>query len=135
MKNVQTLTFRKFKINDSLGQFHKFKEPYEIEVKAVKPHANQSLMQVKACILQDVLGNELDFQRVPVPENIQIGDKATIDGKPCEGSYILGDGSEWQFVAGVLKKIIPPSEPTAGSIMSKIVNLKKYFETIKTEFQ
>ncbi len=128
---VVNLVFEKVSINKSLGEFHHFKQPVKIEVQAVKLKPGQKFMD---CVLQDVTGAEIDFQEVPVPTDIQIGDKATVDGKPCEGSYILGDGSEWQFESGVLKKIIPPSEPTAGSILNKIVNLKKDLVNIKKSF-
>ncbi|MFO7656338.1 MAG: hypothetical protein R6W78_04665 [Bacteroidales bacterium] len=119
-KPVVNLVFKRTVLNKSLGPSHTFKQSIEVKV--------------QACLLQDVLGNELDFSQVNVPDNIQVGDKATVAGIPAAGSYVLGDGSELLFEAGILKKIIPPSEPTAGSIMSKIVNLKKDLVNIKKSF-
>lgn len=109
----------------------------------------------KNIMLQDVNGVEIDFgDAVQTPDQVIVGVKGTVDGKPAEGEYTLADGKTYVFVAGELTEI---KEPNQGNEMevelealkaentelkSKIeaVNkmqedAKKELETAKTEFK
>lgn len=39
-----------------------------------------------------------------------VGDKATVDGTPAEGEYLMPDGSTFVFAGGELTQIVPPNE-------------------------
>lgn len=39
-----------------------------------------------------------------------VGDKATVDGTPAEGEYLMPDGSTFVFAGGELSQIVPPNE-------------------------
>jgi ATP-dependent protease ClpP protease subunit len=62
----------------------------------------------KNLMLQDVNGVEIDFgDAVQTPEQIVVGVKGMVDGKPAEGDITMADGSILSFKAGVLEKITP----------------------------
>lgn len=57
-------------------------------------------------VLQDANGVGIDFVEVADGEEPTIGAKATIDGQPAEGEYIMPDGSTYIFTAGELSEIV-----------------------------
>lgn len=104
--NVVNLQFETFKE----GTGHKpFKEKLLMHYKVAQPQAGQTLKQVQNIVLQDVNGKELDFgPEVKSPEELVLGMKATLDGRPAEGSFVWPDGTILKFKAGVLSEIINP---------------------------
>ncbi|MGQ2984855.1 ATP-dependent Clp protease proteolytic subunit [Flavobacterium sp.] len=74
--------------------------------------AMASLSGVRAeLVLQDSTGVEVVFPELAPNDVPEQGEKATIDGKPAEGSHVMPDGSTITFEGGVLKEILP-AEPT-----------------------
>lgn len=75
---------------------------------------NKVLGKFKGTVLnkkvQDATGAELDFGEVADDATIEVGAKATIDGNPAEGEYLLPDGRTFVFVAGELTEIIEAEE-------------------------
>ena len=61
----------------------------------------------KSIILQDGSGVEIDFFE-RTEGDPEVGDKATVDGSPAEGSYTMPDGIVYVFVAGELTEINEP---------------------------
>lgn len=57
-------------------------------------------------VLQDANGVGIDFVEVADGEEPTIGAKATIDGQPADGEYIMPDGSTYIFTAGELTEIV-----------------------------
>lgn len=66
---------------------------------------------IKAFLLQDATGKSLDFgEEIQEANQIAVGSKATVDGKPAEGEYLLPDGVTLVFVAGEVTEIKPKEE-------------------------
>jgi ATP-dependent protease ClpP protease subunit len=61
---------------------------------------------INALMIQDANGVELEFPDVEADVLPQVGDKATIDGKPAEGEHVMPEGMKYIFEAGELQEII-----------------------------
>lgn len=62
-------------------------------------------------ILQDATGTEVVFPDLEATDIVEVGEKATVDGKPAEGDFIMPDGSTIRISAGVVSEIVPaPAE-------------------------
>ena len=83
-------------------------------------------------VKQDVNGVEIDFgSEVQTPEQIVVGVKATVNGEPAEGEYVLEDGTIYSFKAGVLEEIkAPETKPN-----EEMEALKSENEQLKAEVQ
>ncbi|MDG3581774.1 Clp protease ClpP [Galbibacter pacificus] len=55
--------------------------------------------------VQDGTGVTIVFEDVEAGEEVEKGDKATIDGAPANGKYVMPDGTTYVFVDGVLNSI------------------------------
>ncbi|WP_456867062.1 Clp protease ClpP [Galbibacter sp. BG1] len=55
--------------------------------------------------IQDATGVTILFPDVEVGEEVEKGDKATIDGAPANGEYVMPDGSTYVFSDGELESI------------------------------
>lgn len=87
---------------------------------------------VKKLMIQDVNGSELDFgAEIETTEQIQVGVKATVDGKPAEGEYTIEDGDVYVFAAGELTEIKVP-ESDMEALKKENTELKAELETLKT---
>lgn len=69
------------------------------------------MLGIKAeLVLQDATGAELTFPDLEPTDVAEVGEKATVDGKPAEGDFVMPDGSTIRISAGVVKEILP-AEP------------------------
>lgn len=84
---------------------------------------------IKAFLLQDATGTSLDFgEEIQEATQIAVGSKATVDGKPAEGEFIMPDGSTLVFVAGEVTEIKPKEEED-----EEMEALKAENEALKTQ--
>ena len=58
-------------------------------------------------VLQDATAAELTFPDLGDGDMAEVGSKATVDGKPADGEYLMSDGSKLLFDGGELKEIVP----------------------------
>lgn len=58
-------------------------------------------------ILQDGTGAELVFPDLEPTDVAEVGEKATIDGKPAQGDFVMPDGSTIKVEGGVVSEIVP----------------------------
>lgn len=65
--------------------------------------------KVKALVLKTAADLDVDFTEV-VEGDVSIGDTATVDGAPAEGTHVMTDGRTFVFEAGVLTEIVEPEE-------------------------
>lgn len=66
------------------------------------------LSGVKAeLVLQDATGAELVFPDLEPTDIAQVDEKATVDGKPAEGEFVMPDGSTIKVAGGVVTEIVP----------------------------
>lgn len=56
-------------------------------------------------VVQDGVGNEINFTELSVGERPAEGDKAVVDNKPASGEHIMSDGSVYVFSDGKLSTI------------------------------
>jgi ATP-dependent protease ClpP protease subunit len=64
--------------------------------------------KIKNKVIQDATGTEIDFTDLADDAVIEVGAKATVDGTPAEGEYLLPDGFTYVFAAGELMEIKDP---------------------------
>lgn len=92
----------------------------------------------------DATNREVEFPDVETGGVIQIGDKATIDGKQAEGDIPMQDGTIYRFEAGILKEIIKKEQEIKKeeteikasleeALETRIKNLEQEVERIKRE--
>ena len=65
--------------------------------------------KVKALVLKTAADLDVDFTEV-MEGDVSIGDTATVDGAPAEGTHVMTDGRTFVFEAGVLTEIVEPTE-------------------------
>jgi ATP-dependent protease ClpP protease subunit len=75
---------------------------------------NQAFSIKAELVLQDATAAELVFPDLADGDMPEVGAKATVDGKPAEGEFLMPDGSKLVFEAGELKEILPAEEAPAG---------------------
>jgi ATP-dependent Clp protease protease subunit len=61
-------------------------------------------------VLQDGTGTSIDFTDLPDDGVIEVGQKATVDGNPADGEYVMPDGFTYVFTAGELTEIKDPEQ-------------------------
>lgn len=88
------------------------------------------LNPVKNVIIQDVNGVELDFTELETSDQISIGSKATVDGSPASGDFVLEDGTTYKFESGELMEIILPDDETENT---EVADLQAENEALKSE--
>lgn len=77
----------------------------------------------KAIILQDSSGMEIEFPEVDQGVDPVVGDKATVDGGPAQGEYVMPSGKIYVFEAGELMEIRPAEDETEA-LKQKITELE-----------
>jgi|GEM_PF-2895004 len=77
----------------------------------------------KAIILQDASGIGIEFPDVEEGVDPVVGDKATVDGAPAEGEYVMPSGETYVFAAGELTSIVPVEDETEA-MKQKIAELE-----------
>lgn len=91
-------------------------------------------MTPKMIILQDVNGVELDFGNdIEAPEQIEIGAKATANGEPANGNYIMPDGRTFSFENGVLTAILEPMVEDTAKLEKELESLKEENQALRSE--
>lgn len=89
-----------------------------------------ALNPVKALVIQDVNGKEIDFgDAIKTQEEIKVGVTAKVDGNPAAGDYTLADGTVYKFEAGTLNEIVTP----AGDDDEEMQKLKEENEKLKAD--
>jgi ATP-dependent protease ClpP protease subunit len=66
-------------------------------------------------VLQDANSIELVFVDLSEGDTPEAGAKATVDGKPAEGDFVMPDGSTMSFESGELKAITPAADPSENA--------------------
>lgn len=98
-------------------------------------------------IVHTAEGEELVFTDLEADENVEVGDEATIDGKPADGEVVTQDGDQITFEAGEVTEVIEAEteEETAEDVAEEldeelqnldakiIENLRSELEGLKTE--
>lgn len=85
----------------------------------------KNLFKPKNMVLQSSDGKEIDFgDAVQTPEQIVVGVKATEGGKPCEGDYIMPDGSTMKFEKGALVEVTPAQNPEMEALKKENQDLQ-----------
>ena len=56
-------------------------------------------------MLQDANGATVEFPEIEEGQEITVGSKATVDGVPADGEYVMPDGKTYVFVGGELTEI------------------------------
>ena len=88
---------------------------------------------VKAILLQDANGVEIEFPEVMEGELPEVGVSiATVDGTPAEGEYIMPDGQTYIFVGGVLTDI---KEVEADETSEEIEDLKRQLAEAQSQIE
>lgn len=87
--------------------------------------------QVKALVLQDATGAEINFPDLEEGATPEVGAKATIDGKPAEGSYVMPslENATVTFAGGAVTEIVPESTGDPEELAA----LKEQNEALKAE--
>lgn len=95
-----------------------------------------NLIKPKNLMIQDTNGKELDFgPDIQDASQIAVGVKATVDGQPAQGDFILADGSTLKFEAGVLTEIVPSANDELAAAKTKIADLESKLAAKETEFE
>ena len=74
---------------------------------------------------------ELDFAELEADAVVKVGDKATIEGAPAEGTIVLADGSSLVFEVGAVTEVIPKTDGDDDS--EEVEALKAEVEKLKAE--
>lgn len=122
----------KFNINKNKMEVKELNEKVsglEKAIEGLKALFIKTKVKVKALIIQDVNGIEIDFgEAIQTPEQIQDGVSATIAGSPAEGEFVLEDGTIYVFTGGVLK--ITPAETETEALKRENADLKTQIATL-----
>lgn len=90
---------------------------------------------IKNIIVTDATGIQIDFPDLDEESQIVVGVKATIEGAPAEGEYVMAggtiEGKTFVFTAGNLDEIIDP----AGDGNEEMENLKQENADLKAELE
>lgn len=91
----------------------KMTEKLDKIINLLNPTSEKTSLNLKAEIKaektkQDSTGVELVFTDLNEGDEVSVGDKATVEGQPANGDYLLADGVTYTFEAGELKEITQP---------------------------
>ncbi len=81
-------------------------------------------------IVQDANGVEIDFTELETDATPKVGDKATIDGEPATGEYVMPNGETYVFEDGALSEIKEADEEEENE---EVEALKQENEQLKAE--
>jgi ATP-dependent protease ClpP protease subunit len=126
LKRIKMTTVSKNELKDELKAFE---ESFFTKVKNLfKP------IRAVALLVKDVNGQEIDFD-VETEDQIAVGTKATVNGDPAKGEYVLADGRTLVFESGIVTEIKEPSTvpgTTVEELQSEIVSLEAQLAEQKT---
>ena len=77
----------------------------------------------------DADGIVIDFPDLTEGDKPKVGDKATVDGSPADGEFVMPDGMKHIFVAGELTEMVEP----AAEDSEETVALKAENESLKAQ--
>jgi ATP-dependent Clp protease, protease subunit len=114
----------------------------EMDNKEVKEKLNKfdsilnrimSFLKIKALMLTDANGNELEFPDIADISELAVGLKALLGGAAANGEYTMPDGSVVVCENGIVTEINPPAMPDPGMAELTAQNeaLKAELETLK----
>lgn len=115
---------------DAQGMFAKFEEKMKnLFGGGKKPEAK---------LVQDANGTEIDFTELEEDDTPAVGDKATVDGSPADGEYVMPSGETFVFAAGELTEIKEAEEEEETSdevenLKTEVQNLKDQLKTARAE--
>lgn len=75
---------------------------------------------IKAIDLTDANGVVISFPEVEEGTAIAIGDKATVDGAPADGSFLMEDKSTYVFVGGALTEIVVSDDGEMDALKEQV---------------
>lgn len=94
-------------------------------------------IKAKALLLQDSNGVEINFTELETGATPQVGDVATIDGQPAEGTYVMPqlEDASVVFVSGAVTEIIPyvEEEDELAKAKQRVAELEAQIETSKKD--
>lgn len=122
-----------FKPDNKMTEEQKgFFDKLNSKVDAIMNKLSGKTEDVKAILLQDANGVEIEFPDVMEGEQPEVGvSTAMVDGAPAEGEYLMPDGQTYIFVGGVLTEIVEPVDANA----ERIAQLEQELEQAKAEAQ
>lgn len=87
--------------------------------------------KVKALVLKTAADLDVDFTEV-MEGDVAIGDTATVDGAPAEGTHVMTDGRTFVFEGGVLTEIVEAeAAPDMEALKAENEALKAQIEEFK----
>jgi ATP-dependent protease ClpP protease subunit len=89
--------------------------------------------KMKAMMLADVDGKELEFPEINDITELKAGVKVTAGGSPASDEYTMPDGSVLVCEAGVVKEIKAPAGDEMAALKKEIEALKAENESLKAE--
>ena len=94
--------------------------------------------KIKALILQDANGSDVDFTDLKEGETPKIGDKATLDGQPIpDGDYVFPsmENITISFLNGEVAEVATPEEEgqETEALKTENADLKAQIETLKAQ--
>lgn len=100
--------------------------------KLFAPILNKGGNQIVNITVTDADGVIIDFPDVQEGTEPKVTDKATVDGSPAGGEYLLPDGRKFTFAAGELIEITDASSDPAED-SQEMMDLKAENETLKAD--
>lgn len=137
------LLYNQFKMKIEMSE-HASKEDVsklELLIQSVKDSiATMFKPAPKMIVLTATTGEALDFGEILTEEEIAVGVKATINGVPAEGSYVMPDGKTFVFVGGELTEIVEPVDDEQlkaenEELKAQNQELQNNVETMKAELE
>ena len=90
--------------------------------------------KVKALVVQDANGTEIDFTDLEDGATPAVGDKATIDGAAASGDYVMPSGETYVFEDGALTEIKEAEgDDTVEALKEENEALKAENESLKAQ--
>lgn len=111
---------------EAQGMFAKLEEKFKNLLGANKP---------KAKLVQDANGTEIDFTDLAEDDTPSVGDKATVDGSPAEGEYVMPSGETFVFAAGELTEIKDDEKEETEDSSEEVENLKEEVQNLKDQLK
>lgn len=123
-----------FKPDNKMTEEQKgFFDKLNSKVDAIMNKLSGKTEDVKAILLQDANGVEIEFPDVMEGEQPEVGvSTAMVDGTPAEGEYLMPDGQTFVFAGGVLTEI---KEAEVDANAERIAQLEQELEQAKAEAQ
>lgn len=84
-------------------------------------------------LVQDANGVEIDFTDVAEDGSPAVGDKAQVDGKPADGSYVMPSGETFVFSAGELTEVVASEEEEAPAPDTSLEDAQAQIEALQKE--